>query len=235
MLTIRALEPVDVARQGAIFRQINGEVVPGLRAAIRDLQLPDTIGLRNVAPGAENHVALSFDDESAAITRISDPVLLIDPSDVRTRWAAAHELAHFHELSQRRRHNIRLPSVRASMLWSEYFAQRVCWSTGFVDADKLIPGGGPAGENAHRKTQGESPGAAYYLAWVKGHLDAVPSAVEAYPAEFHTYLTTILQSEGVTMCDRLFKRFPQWDELDIEYARLTFEFFDTLERLLNRA
>lgn len=216
MLQIRALEPVEPARLTALSLVTNNLVLPALRNVIGpELAVPEFIMVVSgeTAPFPDGLVETTA-DTSGLILEVNDPQVRANNSDEIIRFAVAHEMAHFHELTKRKVNGIRIRNLAASELWSEYYAQRVCWRAGFMSS--LLGIGGLGEEDTQGSNDGDkespSPGFGKLLAWVAAHRDTNPNYLESYPQDTRKFLASLLDGGEFlqSKIDSAYRTFPTW-------------------------
>ena len=125
-------------------RCVKNEVLPRLLLTVPGLVFPRRIVAQSVTHQASNvgtgagHVTqkTDFDMETGIAWQreVGDvhmtAALLVSPA---FKHLIAHELGHYHEMSVRLAHRTRMPSVASQIVWTEYFAERIAYGSGFQD------------------------------------------------------------------------------------------------------
>lgn len=208
---------------------INNHIVPAIgRALGGNPTLPDYVTIRPDSMGTsspEGRVPGTVDAVTGEIVGVEPPIVSASLSDEAVTFVITHELAHYHELSVRMARDIRVRPVRATQLWSEYFAQRVLWDCGGMPSGLFDTGGVKAAPDA-----GPSSGLGYLLAWLRAHHDATPQWLNAYEADKHEVLSILipgLDPDG--RFDALYRKFPEWDDADVRWVGIAFSLIDKVK------
>lgn len=226
---MRATEGVAPSDVGRVYRLLANDVVPALARLVGpELVVPESLTVR---PGREG-VARPEGEVPARLTEdgrvvgVEAPAVSALDDDATLRFVLAHELAHFHELSVRRAQGPHLGNLAASVLWSEYYAQRVVWATfgmppGSLDVGRVEDLA--ASDDAARPGRGSG----YLFAWLRAHHDARSDWLDFYPNDKRTFLEIFVPGiDKKGRLDRLFERFPTWDEADAAWVSAVFQALD---------
>lgn len=187
-------------------------VLPVLPEAVgAEPVLPDRVFVHRSQP--RSFVRADMHPETGRLTAVDEPRILAG-SDAYMAYMLCHELAHFHELSVRLREDLWLGSVTATLVWSEYFAERVEAQAGHRADDHLeenaaIVASMTLGE-PHESDAGADEAYAevpYALTWWFAHAHADgwrPEGAYGRPAG---------------ALNRAFRRLPGWRRADVQAVR----------------
>lgn len=207
---VHASDGVPTAAARHLSRMLSREVVPALRRAVgRSLVLPEAVDLVT-GGGKPPQVAVGVERESGRVVDVDRPTLVHTNSDANARICALHELGHSHELSVRKRRRILIPHLRAGVLWSEYFTERVSWAAmpGRPDISQTSTespgddGSAPAGDSANA----DFP---YMLMFGLAQRDA-GRGTPATRSAIYTAMADGFDEERIL--HHAFHLFPRWDE-----------------------
>lgn len=195
------------------------EVVPALKRSVgAQLILPSGVTLTPTS-FADGHVNVDYNPNTGELVSVREPIICSTENRVRLKYVLVHELAHYHELTMRKRLGIRVKG-HATSLWSEYYAQRICWmSRAALPPMEALSGGEGVVE---REGEADNPDYlwAYMITFVLAHASVVPDWRSAYPGK-DSHLSIFVDSCGSRLRDR-FRGFPRWHESDSIVVEATF-------------
>jgi hypothetical protein len=243
-IPVRTSGTVSSERVGAVFRLLHNEVILALKRVIGPgVVFPDAVILadsRGQCASADGRVPVSF-NTSGQLVAVDPPVIFAENPPETLRYVLVHELAHFHELTTRMREGIHLGKMRSSVLWSEYFAQRVSWEADVIPPDLFsspssahaspaeVPAEVPAEEAPDAGVSTVYRLDAYSAMWWRAHHDVRPDWLSEMPPSAREFLSLVVPAmDSSGHFDRLFKKFPWWD---IEDRVLLDAYLPSLDRL----
>lgn len=207
---VRAADGVPTAAARHLAKMLSHEVVPALRRAVgRSLVLPAAVDLVP-AGGKPPQVAVRIEKDSGRVVGVERPTLVHTDVDANARLCALHELGHFHELSIRQRRGMLIPHLRAGVLWSEYFTERVSWAAMPSRPDVSQTSSEPPGD-AGSAPPGEVASAdfPYTLMFLLAQRDAGRGTPATSSAIFSAMAAGFDEERFL---HQAFHLFPRWDE-----------------------
>jgi len=230
LVLVRAQGAVSPSVTSKAMRIVNNQVVPALRTVVSDgLVLPAVVMVREHVDGhaasPDGRVSATV-DAAGLIASIGDPVIAATEDEVRLAFVIGHELAHYHELTLRKRAELAIPSLRVCELWSEYYAQRLVCSAGLMDEriHRDLPEGDTSGQPSD-DVDDDGRAWSYMMSFVKGQYDADPGCLERYPAAQRKTLALLLGALNSTVLEDAVRAFPVWS---LEERMLVEAFFEAL-------
>lgn len=173
--------------------------------------LCDTLGIEELGP-TQGQVDVTYDVEDDGTTKVvtvgAVSLNLGLPFGECFDRIVAHECAHFWENSVRMQLGLIMPNSSASMVWSEYLAERVRWLAGF----RHTGGIGPI-ESAVAIDRSQIP--AWCTAYLNAQVIAIYHAAQSRPSrsmrpELQAEVEALLQSPLAKALLVLYTHFPRW-------------------------
>lgn len=222
MLAVRAKGSVAPDRLMAVSRILNAEVLPPLKRALGpDAILPDAVVVTAASDGAsvpDGRVPATMAHDGRIVS-VDAPVVYAGAPVASLRFVLAHELAHYHDLTVRQRLGVRLRSTRATELWSEYFAQRVCWRLGHPPVAQFQEASASPGTSIH---SGPIRLGGYFLVWTLAHHDAKADWLMDYAENVRAVLGELIPTMDPThRFAALYQAFPKWSLEDCDWLERT--------------